>query len=462
MREVAVDFAAADGGTGPLTWGQRAIWKSIRWYGEHDPYFNVHRVVTLPPGVTVPALVGVLRAVVEEQQSLRNRFAIGGGGLVQSVRREGSVPLGLSGRPAGEVRDRLLGTRFAITRGWPYALAAVVAEETVESLVIVASHLCLDGWAVEALARRVLAHLTDPAHGATGGAGGADRADADRAGADGEVGTLAQAGFEASARGRKRSATAVEVWADKLATVPDPPRPRPPRPPEPDRWHRADLDSAAVAAAVTAISARTRVSTSTVLLAATGVLLAALEGTGTWALQLIAANRYEPRRRAVLDAAAQNALLVLTPAATDWDGLVREVYRHATSAYSRAQYEPADLDRAIAPLAARPGVANALTSYFNDTRSHQDSWPDLAGAADPGEPVPSGTFPLQDCRFFLHVHATAQSCRLRLLADTAMLAPAEMLRALRGMQSVLVAAAGRRDLPLTELPALLDVEGMRA
>lgn len=77
-------------------------------------------------------------------------------------------------------------------------------------------------------------------------------------------------------------------------------------------------------------------------------------------------------------------------------------------------------------------------------------------------PEPSGTYPLQDCRFFLHVLATAQRCRLRLLADTAMLAPAELLAALRGMERVLVAAADRPDLPLTDLPALLDVTGVSA
>ena len=109
-----------------------------------------------------------------------------------------------------------------------------------------------------------------------------------------------------------------------------------------------------------------------------------------------------------------------------------------------------------------------LTSYFNDTRTHQDTWDDLAGvelsAADlermreSSVLGPSGTFPVQDCRFFLHVHASARRCLLRLLADTAMLAPAEILAALRALETLLVAAAARPGLPVAELPALLGAD----
>ncbi len=46
---VEVPFAAT-GGTAPLTWGQREIWRSLRWLGDNDHYFNSAMAFPVPAG----------------------------------------------------------------------------------------------------------------------------------------------------------------------------------------------------------------------------------------------------------------------------------------------------------------------------------------------------------------------------------------------------------------------------
>lgn len=457
-----VDFVALDGGDAPLTWGQQTIWRPIQWYGEDDHYFNVFRVVRLPAGTTVPGLLEVLRHLIVEQQSLRNVFTYVDGVLWQRVLRTGAVRVDVheagaesAARRADAIAERLCAERFEVGDAPTVRMAVVRDGAHPAYLVLVASHLVLDGWAIGQLAERVLAALGDGPV-------------ADQNAGTERWGPLEQAAYEATEEARRQSDSAIAWWRQHLmtmsATLFDTPRGRP----EAERWVRLDLLSPALAAAAQLLADRLRVSTSTVLMVATAAATAELTGTDRWALQLIAGNRQTLRRRLTLDAAAQNALFVLDPADDDFDTIVRRAYRVATLAYSRAYYDPQALDATVAAVARERGHDVQLTTYFNDARGGHDRWDglDLEGCG-PDELramrgasriVRSGGWRRQDCHFFMHVHYLADRCHLRLLADTAFVPTPLMSAVLTGVESVVVAAATTTLTP-TEVTSLLDLRG---
>src|SRR5262249_7648084 len=55
---VIVPFSAPDSGTGPLTWGQLAIWEAIERTTPDDHYFNFGRILKVPGRAAPPGARG--------------------------------------------------------------------------------------------------------------------------------------------------------------------------------------------------------------------------------------------------------------------------------------------------------------------------------------------------------------------------------------------------------------------
>ncbi|WP_433498213.1 condensation domain-containing protein [Sphaerimonospora sp. CA-214678] len=431
---------------GPMTWGQLHIWRPLKWFGDASAAFNLRRVVAVDDGAVPPRAVGDwLRHLVESHQVLRTHFVDDPDGVGQIVAAEGeyTVEVVEAGEAdpavvAEECARRLAAAPFLLDREWPVRLGLICRGDQVFAIALVASHVALDGWAIE--------RLTDSASGLLHG----EAVDFVT-----EWQPLRQAAYERSERGRRQAAKAIGFWRAGLGELPDEPQ-RSPNPvlgePRVQRWaYRSDE----LALASMRLAKRTGTSSSAVLLTLAAAVLGILRGRSTVAMQLIAANRYTSRQRRLLAAAAQDGLFVFRTPETDLDSTVQAVYRQATEAYFHAQYDPDALGALKDEVNRSRRHPIDLSGYFNDARLGRD-WqvPDLPGP--PAPPAFIGGFDRHDMTFCLGLAQRGASCEVSLLADTALVPPGDIPRVLVGVETVLTTAS-HRQVEMRELPVLFGL-----
>src|SRR5690606_37704647 len=102
------------------------------------------------------------------------------------------------------------------------------------------------------------------------------------------------------------------------------------------------------------------------------------------------------------------------------------------AAYRHARYDPAAQRALIEETGAPP------TAYLNDVRAAA-GWPNLPRHPAPGRIFPVGAWPEADAEVFCTVGPATHTCRLDLLADTAVM-PSESIEATLGEVETLVGA----------------------
>lgn len=443
-------FSAGEDARVPMTWGQRAIWEPLQWFGHDTAQFNNQRSITLARPVSVECFMGAVRALAERHQALRTHFAAG----EQHIAGSGDYTVELC---HGDVTDavavaaRLAARPFDLESEWPARIAAIRGEAgLVTAAAIATSHVAMDGWALDRFTAE-LAALLD--------------------GRDGTQGPtwepLDQVGFETSARGQRVSAAAIAHWRAGLALMPPTMFDFPATPACGPPVHRYLLESAAVSAAAPVLARRTRTSVPTVLLTVTALLLAARTGHDMCALQVIAGNRVRHRHRLLCAPTAQNGLMVLpVPRDASLAGAVREAARPATEAYLQGHYDPADLAAVRAEIETARGARFDLSAYFN-FHHHTARWaqpqsraalPSAEGLARlRGQTRLTRLAPLarHDMKFYVNVTGRPGSpeAALLLLANTEYLPEPTGERILRGIETLLCEALAR-EVTVAEIAGL--------
>ncbi|MFE0457848.1 condensation domain-containing protein [Kitasatospora sp. NPDC058965] len=478
VEPVRVAAGPHPSGRAPMTWGQLAIWRPHIWFGADSHVLNMPSVLTVDPPVPLDRCLAAIAAVVERVPALRTRFGSSPDGPYQEAVPDGVLPVRIvrpdAGEPTGPLAEavskEMAATPFDLTTDWPIRVAAVVEDDRVTRLALTLSHVAVDGWG----ARRVFADLHTELRSAVHSTPDTDlhlhlhRDPAAPAAAPPPQWTaLDQAAFERSEVGAARSALAVQHWRQALSAVPGPVFADPPRmprvPADGPRFHRLRIESRAAAVAAGLLARRSRTSTSTVLLTAVALLLAALTERDSVPLQLIVGNRHDERSRGLAAAMAQNGLFVhhVDPAA-DFTSTLRTTYRRALAAYCHGHYDPVEIDAVVAEVSAARGVPSGIDAYFNDARMEADftdlptevraeEW-DAFRSRTTVETV--ATLERHDATFFAHLAHHPEECHLLLLIDTAHV-PASAARAgLFGIERLLVEAA-RRHVPIAEATALL-------
>jgi hypothetical protein len=451
---LGVPFAGV-GRSAPLAWGQMHMWRPMQWYGAAFAGLNITRDIDLTDApVDVQACRAAIRRLVESYESVRTRFVQTADGPVQRVSATGVFPVQVVDtdpdkldEAAREHAGRLLAEPFSHDRQWPVRICLVRSAGLVRRIVLVASHLAFDGWSLE----RLTAALAGWLRGDT-----LDLPD--------PIQPVDQVAEETSEVGRRRNAQSLTHWRTRLAELsPAGPESAGPRADPP--WQRWALWSPRVATAAMDLAARTRTSTSTVMLALAGIAVAALQRRRTVGLLLIAGNRITRRQRRIAGSTVQDALLVHTDRGRSLTEVIQETYRNATEAYANAQCDPVALDALRAESAAKRGAPD-LSWYFNDARSGRE-WEPSAGTSGGGAPsagtsgdsdLPGGAagnqpflvrgFGQQDMTFCLGLAQRGPHCEVFLLADTAVLAPEGIRRFLAGLEPLLSAAV--HDDPSTD------------
>ncbi|MEU6786533.1 condensation domain-containing protein [Nonomuraea angiospora] len=420
-----VEFTGARSGQGPLTWGQRAIWRLTEWLPPGDPYFNMPWALPVHGKPDLPAVLAALTRLLERHESLRTNWVpdAAQAGMVQRVTGQGRLTVELvdaaGSRPrvlAGEIAAELAAKGFDYADELPVRCAVVMDGGRPRAVAFAFTHLAVDGRALDVIAGewpRLLSGEPLPQ-------------DAPQ--------PLDLAAEERSPEGAARGERALRYWRAALERMPRPLFAAPPGVPEEPRFVKLGMESAALGAAATGLAARWGVSTSSVLLGAYATLLSRLTGRGTVALQLIVGNRHDPRLAPMVATLVQDGIFVLDVApGQPLAEVVRGANRGVLAAYRHARYDPA-AQRALIEETGPPP-----TAYFNDVRV-AGGWPNLPQnpPATPGRIFPVGAWPEVDAEVFCTAGPATHTCRLDLLADTALL-PREAIEAtLREVEMLLV------------------------
>ncbi|GGQ05193.1 condensation domain-containing protein [Streptomyces roseolilacinus] len=449
-RTLALDRARA--GTGPATWGQRAIWGVVTRLGDDAPRYNLRLDLPLAPPRPASRVLADLTELLRMHDSLHTRLLPDGGdGLEQVVDGGGELPVEVRACSAAEapkvggaLMEELAGRPFDHAREWPFRVGLVECGGLVHRLVLAASHTAMDLWGEG----RMLRDLRLIESGESAGALLLARP---------ALQPLEAAELQASPLGRRRDEAARRYWCERLAAGPRRILPGPAAPDraaaDPDRrFPNALLRSPALAVAVERVARRLGVSDAAVLLGAASHRLARMSGSRDVLFQVVVSNRFQPAAAESVSTMAQEAVFLLTDADRDFEDAVRRTRSVSFGAFRHAGYDKWALDREVARLVGR-GEAADHSYWWNDTRDPADGPFDTVER--PRSPLgellgrteltwPTEFLPRANVSMAVDVLTAPGALELAMTADPAVLTREGMERFLRGVEESVVAEAVAR------------------
>ncbi|WFE95311.1 hypothetical protein [Micromonospora sp. WMMD987] len=443
---ITMTFDGCGASVESLTWAQMVMWRAVERFGGAAERFNMPRWRLLPRPVPTARAVKALRFLIENRQTLRTHFVAGTDGPRQHVVGTGTHEIAVievhryrARQTALRTADEMAARRLDLVRDWPVRFCLLVERHLVVGVVLVASHVALDGWATD----RLLADVLDSM-------GGRRRPRPER------YTPLAHVRTERAGVGRGTlqhlerclRAAVPSIFASCTGSQAVP------------RFHVHTLRSAGIVPAARTIADRCRTTTAAVLLAAASAVLATACGERQVPVNIIASNRFTVRYRSLAAALAQDALAVVPVGDTNFDDTVRLAYRSATVACCHSRYPPAELDRLRDRVEAQSGQACRITAYFNDARTmHPDG--------RPVEPAPRRCRRTDargvllrldglhdnDMQFYVRITSAGTAYDMLLVTDSHLFSAVRSEQLLRGIEALLLAGA-TSPLPVTGIAAL--------
>ncbi len=451
-----VRFHEGNPRTGPMTWGQRAIWEVIRWLPPDDDSLN--QIGWAPVGsATVAQVCDMVRLLVERHESLRTTYAEHDGGLVQHVAASGEIEFLLCELEPGDLAEAVapLGERirsgaFDSAAGLPVRVAIGLRADVPAAVAIAASHLAVDGWSFQIVMDELRAVL------AAGPDGAASLPERSRQPVD-------RAEFETSEAGARRERRTLEYWARQAHTVPASMLATSSTPQQSDRdW--AHIDSPALALAAHALAGRSSCNTATALLGSTALLLASYLGESEAALRVIVSTRFKPEDEELVGAFNQNAIVRLQLADESAEQFLARAARTALNAYRHSEACPVKMEEQLEEIARRRGIDPGGYCFFNDIRfsaEERNAPPPVIDASKlPAQleealvhtrlSLPDSEGQQSGAKFFLFLDGLRESCALTLCTDPRFL-PVSAGDFLQELEHLMVRAAQRPGTPVGEL-----------
>jgi hypothetical protein len=457
---LSVRFTAARAATGPLTFGQR---NTLNWVGREADEFSalIHWVLVLPPGVTLPDIAAAFEVLLARHEALRTRYPTVDR---QQVLADGELPIQvhrLTAEQAALGDDEIVELLVAglraegvdFTAGLPLRVAVAVTDVP-RVAVVVYSHMAVDFGSMALVGRQFTELAADPAARVVGEPGHQP---------------LDQAAVEGSVRGRRAADAALRYWETHLRTAPQSLYPVPP-PERPGEGLRTGiLVSPAAGRALGHISARTRTGRQAVLLAAVCAVLSARTGIRRCVFASVSGNRFRLRLREYVGSLAQDGLLALDVDVPTFDQLVGGAARATLAANSNSMFDATRLWRIIDQVCHERGTAFTRDFSLNDLSTHFGLTDESAGVsgdvADVTAALPETAVHWMESAHFpvllmCNPAQLAPDLMLGLTSDTRYVAEAEVELLLRGVETLLVAAAGT-DVELTRLAEASGVPPVR-
>jgi hypothetical protein len=458
---LSIDFQGSRTRSGPLAWGQQALWNAIRRTRPEDRYFNFSRDFRLPEGeFGVEEVAAALSRVLGRHEALRTTLDSDDARPVQTVRSAGRFDVDVyrcAPADVDEVTARTMAEYEARTFDYvaelPLRVALVLTGDGVAGAARVARvvfcfcHLAADFSASQIVLDDFAAYLLDPA---------ATPVDAPQ--------PLDLAATQCSPAGQRSSERALAYWETEYRRIPPTMFPvRRAAAQDPPFWTGA-LASAALGDAVALAARRYDVTTSAVILAACAGLAAELEGHDVCAMLAIVANRFRPPQRDLVSSLSMEGLLTVgADPGAPFGALARQTFAASARMYRFAEYDETARDAMFERVSRDRGELIHPYCCYNDLRTEPDRAPDPAAVPDL-DALRSAMgrtqfrwarkLPKVSCRFCLHIVGGRELFRIDLTADTRYLPPDTIERYLHGVERLLVEAAGR-DVGIGELPGML-------
>ncbi|MFC1413546.1 condensation domain-containing protein [Streptacidiphilus sp. N1-12] len=419
-----------------MSWGQSENWSTIQAIGN---WFPLGGVKPLPAGTGIPDIAAELRYLMGRYQPMRTRLRFDADGLPRQV-VSGSGEIALEVVDAGDsdpdqvaetLSERYRSAEIDFTTEWPVRMGVVRHKGELTHLVVLMSHLAVDGAGALIMMSEVAAGVTTPVP---------------------ELQPLAQAAWQNSASGRRQNDAALRYHEGILRdAAPRRYREQPPVPGQARYW-QGEFDSPAMLPAVQAIAERTGLGSSTVLLALFAKSLSAVTGIHPVLLRPIVGNRFRPGLSGVVCTLAQAGLCVLDASAESFDETVQQAQRSLMSAYKHGYYDPASMEQLKQRVARERGTAVETACFFNDRRGaamQTQVRPDPSTTApEDGEGPRPGTFRWvlsQDSpsleSLFLQVDDVPDAVHMTFVMDSHCLSLADGEALVRGMETAALAEA---------------------
>lgn len=461
MERIKVQFEGDGVGAGEPTWGQREIYGVG---GEQGRHVTMGGAVPLPPGVSPDAFAEGMSYLISRHPALRTRFrrsptdrvvqqvvAEGGEVWLDVVDADGADPAQKAQDIAGEFDTN----RFDCTEDFPVRLAVVRVRGELTHAIAVYNHLAIDAYGMDAMMADLFAR--DPRTGL-----GPSLADASV--------PLDQALWQSSAAGRRHNDRALRYWGRLLREIParglagDQATAAPTR----ETYGKIILDSPAADLAGRLISARTRLDTGHILLAAHAVAVARVTGLNPVPLRVVVSNRFRPGLADSVSTLSQSGLCAVDTADAGFDEVCGRVWRASLDMYKNSYFDPDGRQELYDAIGAERGEKIMLDCCYNDRRrgrteplpasvgetapapadpAEQGAPPDpadLPGAVDRGhlqwEPWHAATAPVGET-LYVHVDAAPESVVFTVCGDIGFLSAPVLEECARTIEAVLVEAA---------------------
>lgn len=437
---VEVPFSGHRSGTAPATWGQTYWRQQFEAVGADDYGFNVVVQGTTDEGIEVDHAIGFMIDLMRRHDALRTTHRLDAEGRFEQVLHgEGVMPVIIesahdeadSADRLERLTDELYHRRFDIVHELPMRVALVLLDGRVRHMVVIVSHLSIDGTGIRLLANEIIA---------VAGAGDIpERIAAVQGRADDLQQPLDEAAEQHDERGRRHDERVRARILDELRQAPAPMFPKPADDAQPRyRYRKAVLRSARVLAAAEHLSQHYRVTPSTIILAAAAMAFAQATDRDDCGMRLLVNNRFRPERALAISPLAQDTPYQLdgVGAGAEFAEVLPRAWRRMMAAFKNAYYDPV----AFAADLAETGLE------YDDSCRYNDHLPLGPGAWEYRYDIPVGElgwfdYPVReadDRAICLDVHDAAVAIDLSLLTDLNRV-PAELAEGiLRTLERILV------------------------
>lgn len=440
-RFLEVSFEGTRSGNFPLTWGQSWVWNSVATRAPYYADLSGSYIVAVPAGRDLAAVSRAISGVLSRYETFRSRYpAVDDEPPQQSVVARGRLRVVLrvveatdAPSAAATVEDEFNNLPFTLPE-LALRAAVIVADDVPRFVVLCVFHMAMDchgmGPVLDDFKTLLSGHAVQPEP--PGASHPVDRALAERA-----------------PDGVRRSARGVQFWERELAKFPADPLPYNGQRPQSPRYLTFAMYSPAVRAASLGLAEELGVSTSSVILAMTAVLLGGRNASGTSGIVLAASHRYDLDSMRYPGTLVQGVPVALDVREDAPEKLISQCHRATMLAALAGHCDPGDLDAMLRESYGAEAAEAMLACVVNL------NLPAAEGSANRGDArMPTraeaehlvaqsrceyleGT-PVENERFYLAAHGDATDFFVTLRADTAVLAPAEIVDFLRGLERSLI------------------------
>jgi hypothetical protein len=316
----------------------------------NDAYFNARVAVPVPAGRSKEDICRAVADCMSTHESLRTLYPVSTDGRIsQLVKKSGEISVAVAefdGKHIESFLEELGGNSFQHESELPVRIAIATQKGLPSHILVVGSHISLDGVGKELLRRDLEARLAGRRPGAEDihPITSADRAIA-----------------EQSPEGQAHNSAVIARWRGLLDRYDVTSFPVAHRTDIDPRWHVSNMFSPALGLGAERIAQRCRVTTSAVYMAASAVMIAALSGRKTVVVKNMISNRFSAAEKEFVGNLAQACATAVEVGESDFDSLVAKTMIASIRGYSMGRYECEDLYRLAEP--------HRFDSFYNHLRS---------------------------------------------------------------------------------------------